>query len=123
MKTNLYEIFSYILFILCVSTVILLLGLTIYEKIYGAKTKTADDSLSIPAKSMKYGESIKTLSKELNPEPFTTGYVKNPPQKVADVCNSVMYPVHIDYSAINSTNINDLNKNKNNIINIFNSPP
>ena len=117
MKT--YKMFNEILFILSVSTVCLLIISTIYEKIYGVKTDGY--ATSKPLKTIEYGDSIQELTTEINPQPFKTGYVKNAPQQVADVCNSVMYPVYIDPSPIYSTDLNDIPNN--NIINIFNSPP
>ena len=36
----------------------------------------------------------------INPKPFKVGYLKDSPQKLADVCNTVRYPVqpvYVDY--------------------------
>jgi hypothetical protein len=93
MKTILYKFFIGMLILLCFITLIIL------YKFYTNKTK---EKLN-----------------ELNPTPFKTGYLNNSPQKVADVCNSTMYPVHIDYSIINSGNPTQSNC----FNNIFNSPP
>ena len=59
----------------------------------------------------------------INPTPFNTGYIKDipPQQKLADLCNKVMYPVnppYVDYGApITSNCCGDCD------VNIFNSPP
>lgn len=80
----------------------------------------------------------------INPQPFKTGYLTNPPQQVADLCNTTMYPIqqpYVDYSSdVTNNGSSSVNSNvhRNNHIsaaikncgscgecdvNIFNSPP
>lgn len=61
----------------------------------------------------------------INPQPFKTGYLKDSPQPLADVCNKNMYPInppYVDYGDPRYVSaINDTEKECDVII--FNSPP
>jgi hypothetical protein len=76
----------------------------------------------------------------INPQPFKTGYLTNPPQKVADLCNTTLYPIqqpYVDYNSSNESSDGSDGSRSNNIstaiknygscgecdVNIFNSPP
>ena len=53
----------------------------------------------------------------ITPKPFRVGYLSNPPQKLANLCSNVMYPInppYVDYGADNTRKCDSL---------IFNSPP
>jgi len=56
----------------------------------------------------------------ISPEPFGTGYITNhlpPKQRLADNCNSTIYPIQPPYVNYGTSNV------KNCDVNIFNSPP
>ena len=63
----------------------------------------------------------------IDPKPFHTGYINNLPerQKIADLCNSTMYPIqpiYVDYGTGFSTSVSTPNTRPCDV-NIFNSVP
>tara|TARA_B110000908_G_scaffold170402_1_gene229868 strand:+ start:815 stop:1126 length:312 start_codon:yes stop_codon:yes gene_type:complete len=60
----------------------------------------------------------------IDPQPFKTGYLKDSPQPLADVCNSNMYPVnppYVNYGPRMISTVNGVKKECD--VNIFNSTP
>ena len=73
-------------------------------------------------------ESIQTHRSYINPTPFKTGYLDNPPQHLADLCrsgkggNNVMYPIQPIYVDYGEREGGDCCGGECDV-NIFNSPP